>query len=168
MKASLFAVSCILLGVAACSAPQGKKLGANTNGLAPVAAGPTTTATTLTISQNGEAVSMPKDGTVTVTLDSAQQDGYMWRLAEIPDPSVLKVATQDYIAPSSGVGRGQEKWVFQAIGPGDVDVKMWYGSTREGSLTTNPTFNFIASVSDQIKPEKKPKSTKTKKTVADL
>jgi predicted secreted protein len=125
-------------------------------------------ATTLTSSQSGEAVSLPKDGTVTVTLESAQQDGYMWRLAEVPDPSVLKVATQDYIAPPNGVGKGQEKWVFQAIGPGDVNVKMWYGNTREGSLSANPTFNFIASVSDRVPPAKKSRTVKSKKTVAEL
>ncbi len=168
MKASLIAFGCILLGAAACTAPQGKKIGANGSGLAPVAAGPATQATSLTVSQNGQVVSIPKEGTVTVTLDSAQQDGYMWRLSEIPDPSVLKVASQDYIAPAGGAGRGQEKWVFQAVGPGDVNVKMWYGSLQTAPLSGNPTFGFIASVSEEMKPAKKAKSTKTKKTVAEL
>ncbi len=113
-------------------------------------------------------VAIPRGGTVTLTLQSAQQDGYMWRLAEVPDPSVIKVATQDYIAPPHNVGKGQEKWVFEAVGPGDVDVKMWYGNTRVGSMTTNPTFNFVASVSEDTKPAKKTHKPTPKKSVAEL
>ncbi|HSI14798.1 MAG TPA: protease inhibitor I42 family protein, partial [Chthoniobacter sp.] len=92
---------------------------------------------------------------VTVTLEAAQADGYSWRLAEIPDPTVLKLASQDYTPPASGTGRGEEKWVFQAVGPGDVNVKLWYGNMRESGLTGNPSFDFIASVSDQTQPSEK-------------
>ena len=162
MKASLFAIGCILFGAAACTAPQGKKLSANTNGLAPVASGPNTTApmtkaAQLSLPQKGDLVNIARNGTVTVTLDSAHKDGYMWRLSEVPDPSVLKVVSHDYMPPAAGEGRGQEKWVFQAVGPGDVDVKMWYGDLRETSLSGNPTFDFVAAVSDQTAPEKKTK-----------
>jgi predicted secreted protein len=109
-------------------------------------------------------VSVYNQGSVTVTLASAQQDGYSWRLAEIPDPTVLKLVSQDFIPPASGVGRGEEKWVFQAVGPGDVDVKMWYGNLREAPVTGNPNFNFIASVSNGSGPVKKVRSEiKTKK-----
>ena len=186
MKASLFAVG-ILLGAVACTAPQGKKLGTTqSGGLAPVAAGPNsaTTAimpatapvasTTLTVNdavrESGHVVSITKDGTVTVMLGADQQDGYTWRLEEVPDPTVLKVASQSYVAPASGVGRGQDKWVFQAVGPGDVNVKMWYGNIRVSAVSANatPTFNFIAAVSDQIKPAPKTKTVKPKKTVAAL
>jgi len=160
MKASLIPFVCILLGAVACTAPQGKKLAANSTGLAPVATGPAspmTKAAKLSISQKGEMVNIAKNGTVTVTLDAAKQDGYMWRLQEIPDPTVLKLVSQDYVPPASGEGRGKEQWVFQAIGPGDVDVKMWYGNLREAPVTTNPTFDFVAAVSDQTAPEKKTK-----------
>jgi predicted secreted protein len=173
MKAPLIAVTCILLGAAACTAPQGKKLSANGKGLAPVAAGPTgpiTQASTLTSSQTGETVSMPRDGTVTITLDSAQRDGYMWRLSEVPDPTVLKLVSQNFTPPATSEGHGQETWIFKATGPGDVDVKMWYGNLRTAPLTGNPTFDFVASVADQLIPQKTDKKAKktTKKSVADL
>jgi predicted secreted protein len=158
MKTRLIAFSCILLSAVACTAPQGKKLGANGGGLAPVAAGPTgpaTKAANLSLAQKGEMVNLAKDGTITVTLDSSQKDGYMWRLSEIPDPTVLKVVSQNYAPPASGEGRGQETWVFQAVGSGDVDVKMWYGNLREAPLAGNPTYDFVAAVSDQPVQEKK-------------
>jgi predicted secreted protein len=154
MKASFIALSCIVLGVAAC-APQGKKLSANSTGLAPVASGPTTPATKAAVvseAQKGQTIGIYKDGTLTVTLEAAQQNGYAWRLSEIPDPTVLKLVSKNYAAPASGQGRGEEKWVFQAVGPGDVDVKMWYGNLRETALTGNSNFDFVASVSDQPEP----------------
>jgi len=161
MKASLIALGCILLGAVAC-APQGKKLTANSTGLAPVASGPTSPATAAAMvseRQKGEVVGILKNGTVTVTLDAAPSDGYSWRLSEIPDPTVLKMVKKDFVPPTTAGGRGQETWVFQAVGPGDVDVKMWYGNLREAPVAgTNPNFDFIASVSDEVKaPEKKTK-----------
>jgi predicted secreted protein len=117
----------------------------------------------VTEGEKGKVVGVYSQGTLTVTLDEARSDGYMWRLAEIPDASVLKLVSQDYTPPASGQGRGQEKWVFRAVSPGDVNVKMWYGNTRESSLGGNPSFDFVASVSDQAKPEKKTTTTTTPK-----
>jgi predicted secreted protein len=161
MKASFIALSCIVLEVAAC-APQGKKLFSTNTGLAPVASGPTSPATKEAVvseAQKGQVVSIYKDGTLTLTLEAAQQDGYSWRLSEIPDPTVLKMVSRDFTPPADGHGRGEEKWVFQAVGPGDVDVKMWYGNLRETPLTRDPNFDFIASVSDQPEPPKKSRHT---------
>lgn len=167
MKLSLAAYSCILVGIVAC-APVGKKLSANTSatGLAPVAAGPDGEGTTeivaakaaeVTAAQQGRTVGIYNQGTITVTLDAAQQDGYEWRLSEIPDPTVLKLVSQDFVPPASGTGRGQEKFVFQAVGPGDVKIKMWYGNLRVAPTTGNPEFNFIASVSGSTGPLQKTK-----------
>jgi predicted secreted protein len=185
MKASLIALVCILIGAVACTAPQGKKLSANSpakkpaangTGLAPVAEGPGDSTATepsapatqdavITEADKGKTVSVANQGKITVTLDAAQGAGYSWRLAEVPDPSVLKLVSQDYTPPANGQGRGAAKWVFQAVGPGDVKVKMWYGNLRQSSLGGNPGFEFVASVSDQGKAEKKSTTTTTKKPV---
>jgi len=179
MKSPFFAVGCVFLSMAACSAPQGKKLASHGTGLAPVAegpgggsansrqapvaTGPTTKAANLAIGDSGGAVSLYKEGTVTVTLDSSQKDGYQWRLSEIPDPTVLKLVSQDFVPGATPEARGQEKWVFQAVGPGDVDVKMWYGDLRTSPLSGSSTYNFVASVGDQTEPVKKTKKAKSKK-----
>jgi predicted secreted protein len=170
MKAPMLAFGCFVLAAAACSAPHGKKIGANSAVPAPVGSGPMTEKSNLTESDNGQVVSVPRDGTVTITLSAADQDGYTWRLAEIPDDTVLKLVSQDYTPPTNNVGRGEEKWVFQATGPGEVPVKMWYGNTRVGTLSGNPTFDFTAAVSDEAKanPAKKEKAAPPKKTVAEL
>jgi predicted secreted protein len=170
MKAPLLVFGCFVLGAAACTAPHGKKLGANDALPAPVAAGPVSEAPNLTESENGQVVSLAPNGQITLTLSAADQDGYTWRLAEIPDDTVLKVVSQEYVAPTDNVGRGQEKWVFQATGLGEVPVKMWYGNTRVGAMGGNPTFDFTAAVSEEAKPKptKKHKTTTTKKTVAEL
>lgn len=166
MKLSLVAFSCILLGAVAC-APQGKKLSANGTGLTPVAEGPggegaaevpATKAAEVTAAQQGRTVGIYNQGTLTVSLDADQQDGYAWRLSEIPDPTVLKLVSQDFVPPPSGTGRGQEKLVFQAVGPGDVDVKMWYGNLRTTPMSGNPKFGFIASVTDATGPVRRTKS----------
>ncbi|MEP6668029.1 MAG: protease inhibitor I42 family protein [Chthoniobacter sp.] len=167
MKATFIAFSCILLGAVAC-APQGKKLSATgSTGLAPVASGPTAPATAAAVvseKDKGQVVNIYKNGTLTVTLDSAQKDGYSWRLSEIPDPTVLKLVKEDFMPPTTAEGRGQEKWVFETVGPGDVEVKMWYGNLRETPVAgSNPNFDFIASVADEMKaPEKKAAKTSKK------
>jgi predicted secreted protein len=160
MKASLIALGCILLGAVACTAPQGQKIGANGGALPPVAtgpAGPITRTAKLSLAQKGELVNIAKNGTVTVTLESSQQDGYQWRFSEIPDPTVLKLVSQNFTPPPTGGGQGRETWVFQAVGPGDVNVKMWYGNLHDTSVVGNPTYDFVAAVADQTAPEKKSK-----------
>ena len=39
---------------------------------------------------------------------------------------------------------------------------MWYGNLREAPVTANPTFDFVAAVSDQTAPEKKTKKSPKK------
>jgi len=160
MKLSLVAFSCILVGAAAC-APVGKKIGANSTGLAPVAEGPASGPAEknaeVSEAQQGETVNVFNQGTLTVTLSAAEQDGYQWRLSETPDPTVLKLVSRDFVPPASGTGRGQETFVFQAVGPGDVNIKMWYGNLRVAPTIGNPEFKFIASISDATGPVRKVK-----------
>ena len=96
------ASTCILLGFAACSAPQGKKLASAEGTLPPIATGPIGPAAksaVLTGARSGQVVNLVQGGTVKLTLDSDGKDGYAWRLSEIPDPTVLKVVSQQYIPP---------------------------------------------------------------------
>jgi predicted secreted protein len=165
MKTSLIAFGCVLIGFAACSAPQGKKLASSNGGLAPVATGPLSPATksaVLSGGRSGEIVSLLPGGTVTVMLDAADKDGYSWRLSEIPDPTVLKLVSQEFMPSTTQGGRGQEKWVFQSTGLGDVDVRMWYGNMQASPMSGNPTYDFITSVSEQSKATKSVKKTKKK------
>jgi predicted secreted protein len=126
------------------SAPQGKKIAGNT-ALPPVAAGPASKAATLTWDNKGEMINLKRNGTVTVTLDSIAASGNAWRLSQIPDPTVLKVASHDYIPSAAGTPQGSEKWVFQAIGAGDVEVNMWYGKVGPAPLDSALNFKFIVS-----------------------
>ena len=142
---SAFAV--VALGVG-CSAPQGKKLASNQIP-APVATGPATKSATVSWKNKGELVSLLPSGTVTVLLQADEHDGYTWKFSEIPDPTVLKLLSKEYIKPSSPNAIGQEKWVFQTTGPGDVEVKLFYGNLRPSEIYNTLTYNFIASVNDQ-------------------
>jgi len=166
MKASLIVFGCVLLGVSACTAPQGKKLAATNGGLPPVATGPIGPATksaVLSGAHSGEMVNLLPGGTVTVMLDADDKDGYSWRLAEIPDPTVLKLVSQEFFPSTTPEGRGQEKLIFQSTGLGDVDVRMWYGNLRTSPLSGNPTFDFVTAVSEEAK---KTKSTEKAKKPA--
>ncbi len=119
-------------------------------------------ATTVTSSDAGQSVPIARNGTVTVMLNADPNDGYTWRLSEIPDSSVLKVVSQEFVPGATPGALGQEKWVFQAVGDGDVAVKMWYGNMQLSSMSGNPSFDFVASVSEPTKPVAK-KSGKSKK-----
>jgi predicted secreted protein len=112
-------------------------------------------------------VSVLPGGTVTVTLDADDQDGYSWRLAEIPDPTVLKLVSQEYIPPATTGARGQEKWVFQSTGLGDVDVRMWYGDLRNSPLGGKETFDFITSVVNEPARQPTKHSKKSRKVSPD-
>jgi len=147
----------LLLCVAACTAPQGKKLAMN-SGLAPVATGPATKAALLTLNNRDEMISLNPNATVTVTLPSYNRDGYEWRLAEIPDPTVLKLVSKEYTPGGNWTKPGEQTMVFQAVGPGDVDVKMWYGTLWASPMDAARPYAFVASVSpEEPKPAKKAK-----------
>jgi predicted secreted protein len=177
----------MFLCLAACSAPQGKKIGAvasnggAVNGLAPVASGPggataesiatipTTTESILNYNSiraqpggHQEIVGLHTGKTLTVKLPAMNLNGYEWRMSEIPDPTVLKLVSKEY-TPGPAPGKaGEQTMVFEGVGPGDVNVKMWYGTLWASSFEA-PTAKFIASVSPEpAKPSAK-SSKKSKK-----
>jgi predicted secreted protein len=128
----------------ACSTPVGKKIAGNT-ALPAVAAGPSTKAASLTWINKGELINLKRNGTVTVVLDSIQASGNEWRLSQIPDPTVLKVASHQYIPSGDSSPQGSEKWIFQAVGAGDVQVTMWYGKIGPAPLDSALSFDFTVS-----------------------
>ena len=141
----ILAVCILAASVAACSAPQGKKIAGST-ALPAVASGPATKAANLTWVNKGEMISLTPNGTITVVLDSIATSGNSWRLSQIPDPTVLKVASHEYIPSETASPQGSEKWIFQAVGSGDVEVNMWYGKVGPAPLDSTLNYKFIASV----------------------
>ena len=135
----------LALTLAGCSAPQGKKYSATNRELPPIALPEPVKKAELYDSQSGNIVALKPDGTLTITLSSNRKSGYAWRLAEIPDATVLKWVSSEYLAPTA-TSAGQEKWVFQAVGEGDVDVRLWYTSPRPEQFGSAPVFKCIVSV----------------------
>ena len=139
----------LALTLAACSAPQGKKYAATNRELPPIALPPPESKAEIFESQQGKIVVLNPDGTLTVWLGSNPRSGYSWRLAEIPDPTVLKLISKEYV-PASKSNVGQEKWVFQAVGGGDVDLRLWYTSPRREQFGSAPVFKCVVSVGDGL------------------
>jgi predicted secreted protein len=141
----ILAVCVLAVSLTAClnSPPLGKKVAGST-ALPAIASGPATKAASLTWINKGEMINLKRNGTITVTLDSIAASGNAWHLSQIPDPTVLKVASNEYI-PDSASPQGSEKWVFQAVGPGDVEVNMWYGKVGPAPLDSELTYKFIVS-----------------------
>jgi hypothetical protein len=159
----------ILLGMlvclAACTAPQGKKIGMNDGSLAPVATGPTEKLSTVTYEDREKTIGLAPSKTFTVKLPAMNREGSEWRLSEIPDPSVLKLVSNDYTPNQDPFKPGEQTMVFEGTGVGEVDVKMWYGTLWASPMDSIHTFNFIASVAPEDS-KGKAKSKKSKKYTA--
>jgi predicted secreted protein len=169
----------MLVCLTACTAPQGKKVAMN-DGLPPVATGPSSQVTPMapasTITQTSTVTYENRDTTVglhpakriTVTLPSYNRNGYEWRLSEIPDPSVLKLISQERTPGPTIAQPGEQTMVFEAVGTGMVPVKMWYGTLWASRMEENRPFEFVASVTPEppapAKKKSKSKSTKSKKS----
>ena len=141
----------LALTLAACSAPQGKKYSATNRELPPIALPEPVKKAELYDSQSGNIVALKPDGTLTIWLSSNQKSGFAWRLAEIPDATVLKLVSSEYL-PATATSAGQEKWVFQAVGEGDVDVRLWYTSPRREQFGSAPVFKCVVAVTSGLAP----------------
>lgn len=151
----------ILLCLAGCSAPQGTKL-ASADTLPPVASGPPSMTAGLTYSNRGELVNLYANSTLTVTLPSHQRDGFEWRFTEVPDPTVLQLVSKEFTPGPDRRTPGAQKMVFRAVGPGDVNVKMWYGTLWASPMDSAQSYDFVAAVSPEAaKPVKKSKKKKS-------
>jgi hypothetical protein len=58
---------------------------------------------------------------------------------------VLKLVSQEFI-PVEGSYRGEEKWVFQAVGEGEIDLRLWYTGQRRDTFGTDPVFSCVVAV----------------------
>ena len=141
----------LALTLAGCSAPQGKKYSATNRELPPIALPSPVQKAELYDSQSGNIVALKPDGTLTIWLSSNQKSGFSWRLAEIPDGTVLKLVSSEYL-PATATSAGQEKWVFQAVGEGDVDVRLWYTSPRPEQFGSAPVFKCVVAVTSGLAP----------------
>lgn len=141
----------LTLSLAACSVPQGKKYSETNRELPPIALPPPESRIELFESQRGTIVSLKGGGTLTLWLSSKPASGYSWRLSEIPDPTVLQLVSKEFVPPSE-TNVGQEKWVFQAVGDGEIDLRLWYTGSRREQFGTAPVFKCLVSVVGDLVP----------------
>lgn len=91
-----------------------------------------------------------KGSSITITLPANQTTGYSWRIANKPNPAVIKFIRSDYIAPKSGapvVGQsGVEAWTFQAVGRGSTTLLLEYARPWEKNAKPAKKQAFSVSV----------------------
>jgi predicted secreted protein len=82
--------------------------------------------------------------TFTIPLEANHTTGYSWRLAQTPDPAILKQAGEKYDEDNSGsVGAGGvETWTFQAMAKGTVTLVFEYARPFEKNVPPAKTSKF--------------------------
>jgi predicted secreted protein len=82
--------------------------------------------------------------TFTIPLEANHTTGYSWRLAQTPDPAILKQAGEKYEEDNSGgVGAGGvETWTFQAMAKGTVTLVFEYARPFEKNVPPAKTSKF--------------------------
>lgn len=144
-------ITLLALSLAACSVPQGKKYSATNRELPAIALPPPESRVEIFESQRGTIVSLKGDGILTLWLSSKPASGYSWRLSELPDPTVLRLVSKEFVPPSE-TNVGQEKWVFQAVGDGEIDLRLWYTGARRDQFGSAPVFKCLVSVVGDLVP----------------
>jgi predicted secreted protein len=92
------------------------------------------------------SVGLTPGGTVAVQLPSDAPGGYIWRVADTLDESVLKLASTGYRPPLGGSEvPGRAVLTFEAVGPGSVTVHLTYGP-QEDPQDIAREFSFVVSV----------------------
>jgi predicted secreted protein len=150
MKKSLALAVCAV-ALAACQAPQAKKYSDTKRELPAVALAPAVEHAVIYEAERGSLVAVKPGGTVTVYLSANSKSDSKWRLSFIPDPTVLKLVSQEFV-PTEGSFRGEEKWVFEAVGEGEIDLRLWYTSPRREAFGSAPVFACIVAVGDDLAP----------------
>lgn len=135
----------------ACQAPQGKKYSDTKRELPAIALPPTLENAVVYEIEKGTIVAVKPGGTLTVFLSANAQSDSRWRLSEIPDPTVLRLVSHEFV-PQAGSSRGEEKWVFHAVGAGEIDLRLWYTGPQRQRFGSAPVFRCIVAVADDLAP----------------
>ena len=108
----------------------------------------TVTTTIPTSPKNAIPISVCEGCQFSITLDSNATTGYMWRLNNQPDITVLKLIDNTYNAPKvkvPGAG-GTEVWTFQGLKKGTAQIVLEYVRPWEGDVPPIKTQAFIVTV----------------------
>jgi predicted secreted protein len=150
MKKTLALTVCAV-ALAACQAPQAKKYSDTKRELPAIAMPPAVDHAVIYEVERGSLVAVKPGGTITVYLSANSKSDSKWRLSYIPDPTVLKLVSQEFV-PMEGSYRGEEKWVFEAVGEGEIDLRLWYPSPRREAFGSTPVFSCVVAVGDELSP----------------
>jgi inhibitor of cysteine peptidase len=90
------------------------------------------------ISEDQQNVTLKMNQELTITLSSNKTTGYSWQLNNSYDKNVIKLISNDYVAPNSELmgAPGQELWNFKSIDKGSTTVQLDY--SRSWSKDTTP------------------------------
>jgi inhibitor of cysteine peptidase len=82
--------------------------------------------------------------TFTIPLEANHTTGYSWRLAQPPDPAILKQLSEKYDEDNSGVAGagGVETWTFQAMAKGATTLVFEYARPFEKNVPSAKTSKF--------------------------
>ncbi len=137
--------------LAACSAPQGKKYSETKRELPAIALPPAEKHPVVHGSDGTSIVAVQPGGTLTLFLSANRKSNYRWRLSQMPDPTVLQLVTNEFV-PAAESARGEEKWVFKAVGEGEIDLRLWYTSQRREQFGSAPVFACVVAVVEKPVP----------------
>lgn len=87
------------------------------------------TSSTKTFRSQGETIEARVGDQFQIELDANASTGFSWELAEPLNADVLKKVGNEYRDAGAGgaVGApGTDVWTFEAVGPGEVEIKLKY------------------------------------------
>lgn len=111
-------------------------------------------ATTTAKGQEGDVItaSGPVDltvgGTATIELEGNVTTGYTWTVSQEPDAAVVKVVSNEYVAPEGGApgAGGHQKVVLEGVSAGTTTLEMIYAREFEKDQPPAETATFPITV----------------------
>ncbi len=113
------------------------------------------TTTTTSKGQDGDVItaSGPVDltvgGTATIELEGNVTTGYTWTVSQEPDAAVVKVVSNEYVAPEGGApgAGGHQKVVLEGVKAGTTTLELQYAREFEKDQPPAETATFPITVS---------------------